>query len=176
MGYSLADFCAETRSILREHDDHHGREQVRTKLELLLVDPDFCAEWLGREAEARVRQIHEDAELGFCVLVYNMTAPRTSPPHDHGSSWAVYGQAEGHTDMTLWSASEGAIEPVRTFRLTPGQAGLFDVGDIHSIRYTSGSKFVRVTGVNLARVARRVFDPETGKVSVSGEVGTQRDG
>ena len=23
-------------------------------------------------------------------------------PHDHGSSWAVYGQAEGETEMTDW--------------------------------------------------------------------------
>ncbi len=171
MSYSLNDFCDDTRSILREHDDHDGREQIRQKLELLLVDPDFRAEYLGDDADPGVQQIHEDPQQHFCVLTYNMTAPRTSPPHDHGESWAVYGQAVGHTDMTLWQADDGKVEPVRTFRLEPGQAGLFDVREIHSIDYAEGAKFVRVTGVDLARVSRRVFDPETGTVREIEHVG-----
>ena len=75
--------------------------------------PDFCAQYVGPGNDAGMEQIYEDPELGFCVLAYNMTAPRTSPPHDHGDSWAVYGQAAGHTDMTVWSASgdAGRLEP-----------------------------------------------------------------
>jgi hypothetical protein len=38
------------------------------------------------------------------------------------------------------------------------------VREIHSIDYAEGAKFVRVTGVDLAKVSRRVFDPETGAV------------
>jgi predicted metal-dependent enzyme (double-stranded beta helix superfamily) len=171
MSYSLNDFCSDTRSILREQDDHDGREQVRQKLERLLRDPDFRAEY-GADKTSGVRQIYEDPELHFCVLAYNMTTPRTSPPHDHGESWAVYGQAEGHTDMTIWRAEDGNVEPVRTFRLEPGQAGLFDVREIHSIQYAEGAKFVRVTGVDLSKVSRRVFDPETGAVREIEHVGT----
>ncbi len=77
--------------------------------------------------------------------------------------------------MTIWSAAgscdgkgdaqdDGNIEPVRTFRLEPGQAGLFDVREIHSIQYPDGSKFVRVTGVDMSQETRRVFDLETGTV------------
>lgn len=164
MSYSLNDFCDDIRSILRERDDHDSHEQVRRKLEQLLVDPDFLAEYLGADAAPGVQQIHEDPQQGFCVLTYNMTTPRTSPPHDHGESWAVYGQAGGHTDMTLWQAGGDTLEAVRTFRLEPGQAGLFDVREIHSIDYAKGARFVRVTGVDLAKVSRRVFDPETGAV------------
>jgi predicted metal-dependent enzyme (double-stranded beta helix superfamily) len=164
MTYSLEAFCDDTRAILAEHDDHAGRDQVRQKLEKLLRDPDFCAAYLGPEEKTGVRQIYQDPELEFCVLAYNMTAPRTSPPHDHGDSWAVYGQAVGHTDMTLWSAEGGDVKPVRQFRLEPGHAGLFDVREIHSIDYAEGAKFVRVTGVDLANENRRVFDPETGEV------------
>ena len=174
MSYSLEDFCSDTRAILREHDDHDGREQVRQKLEQLLVDPDFRAEYLGDEAARGVQQIHEDPQQQFCVLTYNMTAPRSSPPHDHGESWAVYGQAAGHTDMTIWQTDDGRVEPVRTFRLEPGQAGLFDVREIHSIDYAEGAKFVRVTGVDLAKVSRRVFDPKTGEVREIEHVGTGR--
>ena len=164
MSYSLEDFCDDTRSILEAHDDHAGREQVRQKLEQLLRDPAFCAAYLGPDEKSGVRQIYQDPEREFCVLAYNMSAPRTSPPHDHGDSWAVYGQAAGHTDMTIWSAEEGQVKPLRQFRLDPGHAGLFDVREIHSIDYGEGAKFVRVTGVDLGNETRRVFDPETGAV------------
>jgi hypothetical protein len=60
---------------------------------------------------------------------------------------------------------------VRTFRLDAGQAGLFDVREIHSIQYADGAKFVRVTGVDMQRVNRRVWDPETGEVREIESVG-----
>jgi predicted metal-dependent enzyme (double-stranded beta helix superfamily) len=171
MSYSLEDFCADTRAILSARDNPTGRDEVRQKLEQLLQDQDFCAEYVGSDNDAGLRQIYEDPELGFCVLAYNMAAPRTSPPHDHGNSWAVYGQAVGHTDMTIWSATEDSIEPVRNFRLEPGQAGLFDVREIHSIEYNEGAKFVRVTGVDMNQENRRVWDPETGAVKEIESVG-----
>ncbi len=179
MGYSLDDFCDETRAILVERDDPDGREIIRQKLELLLRDVAFCAQHVGPDNDAGVNQIFEDPDLHFCVLAYNMAQPRTSPPHDHGESWAVYGQVAGYTDMTLWSASahgqeegDGNIEPVRTFRLEPGQAGLFGVRDIHSIEDPAGSKFVRVTGVDMSQETRRVYDPEAGTVREIEHVGT----
>ena len=174
MGYSLIEFCHDVRAILRANDDRDAREQVRQKLEALLGDRDFCAKYVGPGNDAGMEQIYQDPELHFCVLAYNMTEPRTSPPHDHGESWAVYGQAAGHTDMTVWSTPDdaGRLEPVRTFRLAAGQAGLFDVREIHSIDYTEGAKFVRVTGVDMTREERRVFDPATAEVRDVQSVGT----
>ena len=175
MSYSLVNFCDDARQILAAGDDHDGREQVRQKLELLLRDAAFCAQYVGAEETSGMTQIYEDPKLGFCVLAYNMTESRTSPPHDHGNSWAVYGQTAGYTDMTLWSASDGGdgkVEPVRSFRLDAGQAGLFDIGEIHSIQYPDGAKFVRVTGVDMSQETRRVFDPETGTVREIEHVGT----
>jgi predicted metal-dependent enzyme (double-stranded beta helix superfamily) len=178
MSYSLHEFCAEAHATLAVSDDHNGRETIRQKLELLLQDAAFRSTYIAPEDDSGVTQIYQDPELKFCVLTYNMVQPRTSPPHDHGNSWAVYGQASGHTDMTLWSAVDGnddehsRIEPVKKFRLEPGQAGLFDVHEIHSIQYTEGAKFVRVTGVDMAEEARRVYDPETGTVRVIEHVGT----
>jgi len=172
MSYSLDNFCADVRGILSENDDHDGRDRVRRKLEQLLGDEDFCAAYVGSDNDTGVRQIYEDPNLHFCVLAYNMGDPRTSPPHDHGKSWAVYGQAAGYTDMTIWSADDGNVKPLRSFRLNPGQAGLFDVGEIHSIEYPFGAKFVRVTGVDLSEETRRVFDPETGSVREIEQVGT----
>jgi predicted metal-dependent enzyme (double-stranded beta helix superfamily) len=178
MSYSLNDFCDDARAILLESDDHHGRERIRQKLELLLCDAAFCTANVGPDNDVGVRQIFEDPDLHFCVLAYNMAEARTSPPHDHGSSWAVYGQAVGYTDMTIWSAADssdsndGHVEAIRTFRLEPGQAGLFDVREIHSIQYPDHSKFVRVTGVDMSQETRRVFDLETGTVRAVEHVGT----
>lgn len=172
MSYSLNDFCSDARSILAGHDDRGGREQVRRKLEVLLRDPQFRAEYLPGDATG-VTQIYQDPRLGFCVLTYNMSTPRSSPPHDHGDSWAVYGQVAGCTEMTLWEARHGTVKPVRSYRLGPGDAGLFDVREIHSIDYAEGAQFVRVTGVDLANVSRRVFDPETGDVREVGQVATR---
>ncbi len=172
MSYSLDDFCADTRAILGARDDHDSRDAVRQKLESLLRDPAFLATYVGPDSETGVQQIYQDADLHFCVLAYNMAEPRTSPPHDHGDSWAVYGQAEGATDMTVWSAQDDNIGPSRNFRLEPGQAGLFDVREIHSIDYTAGAKFVRVTGVDMSQETRRVYNPETGDVREIEAVGT----
>ena len=186
MSYALGDFCDDARAILLESDDRDGRENIRQKLELLLRDAAFCAAYVGPDSDLGVSQIFEDPDLHFCVLAYNMAESRTSPPHDHGRSWAVYGQAAGHTDMTIWSAAgscdreghregdgkgDGNLEPVRTFRLEPGQAGLFDVREIHSIEYPRDAKFVRVTGVDMSQETRRVFDLETGTVREIEHVG-----
>lgn len=47
---------------------------------------------------------------------------------------------------------------MKTYRLEPGHAGCYDVGDIHSIDYPDGSRFVRVTGRDLDYVQRLKFD------------------
>ena len=175
MSYSLENFCDDTRAILSTSDDPDGREKIRQKFELLIADEAFCAEHVGADNDSGMRQIYEDSDLHFCILAYNMTGARTSPPHDHGESWAVYGQTAGYTDMTVWSAgdnADGKIEPVRNFRLEPGHAGLFDIREIHSIDYAAGSKFVRVTGADMNLEIRRVFDAETGAVREVEHVGT----
>ena len=53
----------------------------------------------------------------------------------------------------------------KSYRLMPGQAGIYQDGAIHSIDYPDRSRFVRVTGTNLDKIARSMFDPKTGKVA-----------
>ena len=179
MSYSLEAFCTEVRETLRRNDDRTGHEEVRVLLERLLAEPSFCSAYVGSDDTSGMRQIYADPELGFCLLAYNMTEPRTSPPHDHARSWAVYGQAAGHPDMTIWSAGadvdngDVGVEVTDTFRLEAGQAGLFDVREIHSIAYTSGAKFVRVTGVDMSTESRRVYDPDEGTVRTIESAGTK---
>lgn len=169
MGYDLETFCAQCRDVLAREDAPAAREHVRRLLEKLLADDAFLAEHLGPEAPIGTRQIYRDDEAGFCVITYNTAAPRVSPPHDHGESWAVYGQVRAHTDMTVFRRVAGVgpgpaeIERVRSYRLEPGHAGLYDVGDIHAIDYPAGAQFVRVTGTDLEEIPRLKFDVERGE-------------
>src|SRR3546814_6292652 len=67
----------------------------------------------------------------------------------------------------LWSRldngkddAKAELKKDRTFRLEPGMAGIFEVGQIHSIRFPDGTKFLRVTGTDLDSLPTRRFDPE----------------
>jgi hypothetical protein len=170
MSYTLEQFCKDCHDTLAADPGHSGRDKVRQKLEKLLQNKEFTEAYLGEGQPEGRRTIYEDPDLGFCVLTYNMADPRTSPPHDHGTSWATYGQVAEYTDMTEYrrvSGGDGAgdakLEQVNHYRLTPGKAGLYDTGAIHAIDYPAGAKFVRVTGKDLERVPRLKFDTSQGK-------------
>lgn len=165
MGYTLEQFTDDCRDILKGKQDRAALEKVRDRLEALLKDDAFVAEYCGPDATPGPSLLYEDPELGFHVLGYAMSDPHESLPHDHGESWAVYGQAAEHTDMTEWSrlddgTEEGKakLEATRSYRLEPGQAGIFDDYAIHSIAYPAGARFVRITGVDLDRIKRARFD------------------
>jgi hypothetical protein len=173
MAYSLETFIGDCRAALKDQPGPAGRETVRGLLERLLADEDFVDEAVGSEAPPGTRKLYEDAELGFVVLAHCNARAHRSPPHDHGSSWAVYGQAVMYTDMTEWRRTDGGtaagaadLEVVRTYRLEPGHAGVYDIGAIHAIDYPEGSRFVRVTGRDLDHVQRLKFDAAARKAIV----------
>ncbi len=51
-------------------------------------------------------------------------------------------------------------------------AGIFDVGDLHSIDYPEGARFARVTGTDLDGLPVRIFKD----VDVRAEIATHLDG
>ena len=170
MTYTLDAFVKDTRAALSAHNDPSGRQQVRTLLEKLLTNRQFVDEAVGPAAPMGTRKLYEDKELGFVVLAHVNAKGHRSPPHDHGSSWAVYGQAIKHTDMTEYrrvdggsDAGEAKLEKVKSYRLEPGRAGVYDVGAVHAIDYPEGSRFVRVTGRDLDHVRRLKYDMAAGK-------------
>jgi predicted metal-dependent enzyme (double-stranded beta helix superfamily) len=170
MTYTLDDFVKDAQAALKAHNGPTGREQVRTLLEKLLANKKFVDEAVGPSAPLGTRKLYEDKDLGFVVLAHCNAKPHKSPPHDHGSSWAIYGQAINHTDMSEYrrldtgtGAGDAKLEKVRSYRLEPGHAGIYDVGAIHAIDYPEGSRFVRVTGRDLDYVQRLKFDTAVGK-------------
>jgi len=103
------------------------------------------------------------------VLAHINDKARVSPPHDHGASWAIYGQATHYTDMIEWAREDDGpdkakLKPVKKYRLLPGHAGIYQDGTIHSIDYPDSARFIRVTGTNLDNIQRVRFDLASGKV------------
>jgi predicted metal-dependent enzyme (double-stranded beta helix superfamily) len=170
MTYTLDAFVKDAQASLKAHDGSAGREKVRVLLEKLLTNKDFVDQAVGPSAPMGTRKLYEDEELGFVVLAHCNAKPHKSPPHDHGSSWAVYGQAVNYTDMSEYkrvdggeSAGDARLEMVKSYRLEPGHAGIYDVRAIHAIDYPEGSRFVRVTGRDLEYIKRLKFDVVAGK-------------
>ena len=173
MAYTLDTFVKDAQAALKTHSGPAGREQVRVLLEKLLTNKAFVDEAVGPAAPMGTRKLYEDKDLGFVVLAHCNARPHKSPPHDHGSSWAVYGQAIKYTDMSEYKRLDGGegegeakLEKVKSYRLEPGHAGVYDVGAIHAIDYPEGSRFVRVTGRDLDYVQRLKFDTAAGKAII----------
>jgi hypothetical protein len=170
MTYTLDAFVKDAQSALKSTEGPAGREKVRVLLEKLLANPAFVDDAVGPKAPMGTRKLYEDRDLGFVVLAHCNAKPHKSPPHDHGSSWAVYGQAVKYTDMSEYRRVDGGdgagsanLEQTKSYRLEPGHAGVYDVKAIHAIDYPEGSRFVRVTGRDLDYVQRLKFDMASGK-------------
>ena len=179
MAYTLEQFCDDCHAAIAADEGDGSREAVRQKLEELLKNQDFVAAHCGPDAERGVHTLYEDPELGFVVLAHIYENGVESPPHDHGPSWAVYGQAVKHTDMTIWRETEKEdaplVEPSETYRLEPGMAGTFNPRDIHSIQFPDGARFVRITGTDLNTVAQRRFNLKDNTVDHSKPVPAPAD-
>jgi len=171
MDYNLDQFIADCWNILSRDPGPKGREQVRVNLERLLANADFVREYCGDDVPRGLKLLYEDPKLGFQILAHINDKARVSPPHDHGASWAIYGQATKYTDMIEWAREDDGkdpkhakLKPVKKYRLTPGKAGIYQDGTIHSIDYPDYARFVRVTGTNLDKINRIRIDLETGEV------------
>jgi hypothetical protein len=169
MAYDLDTFVADIKTTLKRDSGPQGRESVRKNLEKLLANKDFIAATCADDKPSGLKVLYEDKDLGFQVLAHINDKARKSPPHDHGESWAIYGQATKYTDMIEWQRAGGddkhaELREVKRYRLNPGQAGIYQDGAIHSIDYPDGARFIRVTGTNLDKIHRVRFDLKTGEV------------
>ena len=109
MAYTLEQLAAACQRALRENPGPTGRQQVAALIQDVLTDDSFLAEHVGDDVPER-KILYEDAELGFCILAHVHHGPKESQPHDHGPSWAIYGQARGETVMSDWTLVEPAAE------------------------------------------------------------------
>ena len=165
MGYTLESFSAACRRALAENPGVEGRRRVCALVREVLKDDSFIAAHLRDDTPER-DILYEDPELGFCILAHSYKGAKESPPHDHGPSWAIYGQARGETLMSDWELVEpasderpGKVRHARSYSLTPGMAYLYNEGDLHSPRRDGPTQLIRIEGMNMDRVKRRKFEP-----------------
>lgn len=164
MGHTLQAFAAKCRDILKAENNPAGRSKVCTLLQDALKDQDFVATNLTDSTPER-KILYEDPDLGFCILAHNYQGPKTSAPHDHGPSWAIYGQAQGETAMSDWELLEpasaekpGKVRKTRSYKLTPGVAHLYNEGDLHSPSRADSTRLIRIEGTNMEKVKRFKFE------------------
>ena len=167
MAYTLEQFGADCHEALTRDPGAGGREVIRQKLEQLLANPDFVKQHLSDQASGKTVLYH-DPDTDVYVMAHGTDqGNRKGKPHCHGASWAVYGQAIGTTEMTVWertddrsAAGHAELEDITTFTLEPGKAALFDTGIIHSTAHPKPARWVRVTGTDLDTIERYAYDPE----------------
>jgi hypothetical protein len=171
MAYTLEAFAKDAHDILAREPGPKGRAEVAQKLQALLAEDGFIRKYCEGEVPPGRTVLYEDPKLGFQILRHAMVSDHVGVPHDHGASWAVYGQAVKHTDMTVWkrlddgkTAGKAKLEKDTSYRLTRGKAGVYNGADIHSIAYPAGAVFIRVTGTDLEKVERLRYDVEKGTV------------
>jgi len=161
MAYTLEQLSGDIRTALKADPGVGGKQAVVKLVSKVLRDKDFIDKHLRAEDCKPRKVLYEDPELGFCVCGHVYEKPAHGAPHDHGSSWAIYGLAVGDTEMTDWRVvrkGEGdeptLVEPAKTYVLKPGDSHFYDVGVIHSPRRDGLTKLVRVEGRNLDHVQR----------------------
>jgi len=161
MSYTLEQFAADCHDALKADNGPGGREQVRQHLEKALKDQDFVNAYLGPDATAEREIIYEDPELGFCICAHVYEGKKHGQPHDHGPTWAIYGQAAGETEMTDWKIVSppdgiipGKVEKVKSYILKPGDAHLYEPGDVHAPLREGSTKLIRIEGSNTEKIER----------------------
>jgi hypothetical protein len=165
MDQVLEQFAAECHRILKSDPGPGGRERVAGLLRDVLSDSSFVASQLGPGTPER-KVLYEDRDLGFCILAHRYEGARESSPHDHGPSWAIYGQASGETEMTEWEVVEpaaadrpGKVRKTKTYALKPGMSQLYNEGQLHSPRREGPTALIRIEGTNMDHVSRLAYEP-----------------
>lgn len=172
MAYDLEDFCEDCRSAYDADTKNADLEKIRTSLEQLLKNQTFVQAHCGPDAENGIHTLFRDPDKDFMVMAHINDQGRTSPPHDHGASWAIYGQATEFTDMTEYQRNDDGsedgfadLEKTKKYRLEPGMAGMFGAHEIHSIHFPDTARFIRITGTDLGTLETLRYDLENKKVT-----------
>ena len=164
MSWTLEQFAAACQHALTDDPGPAGRKKVCEIVQEVLKDEAFVAKHVGDDVPER-KILYEDPKLGFCILAHVYAGKKESNPHDHGPSWAIYGQAAGETIMTDWDClarptetTPGKAKHVRDYTMKVGDAYLYDTGVLHSPRREGSTRLLRIEGMNMERVKRFPYE------------------
>ena len=164
MAITLEKFAADCHDAIKNSPGTPGREKVRQLVTQVLADRDFIETYIPVGTPER-HVLYEDPEFGFTILAHGYTGAKGSKPHDHGPSWAIYGQADGETIMTAWDlvarpteATPGKAKFNHNYVMKPGDAYLYDPGVLHSPERKAATRLLRIEGMNMAKVKRLPYE------------------
>ncbi|WP_347545548.1 hypothetical protein [Roseomonas sp. CAU 1739] len=165
MPMTIETFAERAREALKSHPGLEGRIMVCDLVGEALKDAAFVAKHINDKTPER-QVLYEDPELGFTVLAHVYHDAKTSAPHDHGPTWAIYGQAAGETVMTDWEClarptetTPGKARRIKDYAMKPGDAYLYEPGILHSPRRDGPTRLLRIEGLNMDRVKRLPYLP-----------------
>lgn len=163
MTRELDTFCAEARHALQSKPLEAALPAIAQSLAALLANPAFVSATFDEGTPAGKRLLYRDEATGFLVLAHVQPPGKSGAPHDHGASWAVYGNARGRTDMTEYRRINGAQEahavlrPEARYSIQAGQTRAYPSGAIHATAHPELAWVLRITGTDLDTVARYRF-------------------
>ncbi|MDF1750355.1 MAG: hypothetical protein P1V34_15920 [Alphaproteobacteria bacterium] len=162
MAYTLDALIEDCRNTLQEGESEKTLTLVCDHVKRALADPSFLESMiLNRPAEPERVVLYEDADLGFCVCAHVYEGEKSGAPHDHGPTWAIYGQAAGETEMTDWRilrpAADGnpaKVELIRRYTMVPGDAHIYPTGAVHAPLRNGPTRLLRIEGRNTDKITR----------------------
>ena len=170
MNYTLLELAKDIKNILKNSEIKDVSNDVCLLVSRAVKDDIFVTDNLTeRSPNENPREVlYEDEELGFCICGHVYQAEANGMPHDHGSSWAIYGQAEGETEMTDWEIVNNQsddeikyVKPKKTYTLKRGDVHYYAKGEVHSPVRKSAVKILRIEGVNLDYIKRSNIKNDT---------------
>ena len=164
MAHTIEQFAKQCSNLLKSEPGPAGRRKVCDLLKEVLKDKEFVEKTIPENTSER-HLLYEDPELKFCIFAHHYRGPKQSQPHDHGPSWAIYGQAMGVTEMTDWELLEpatpekpGKVRQKKTYSMRPGDAYVYDEGVLHSPARADSTRLIRFEGMNMDNVKRLKFE------------------
>ena len=165
MGMTMEEFGQKCHDLLKAEPGAAGRRKVCELLKTVLMDDEIVAKHFGPDNTDPRKCLYEDPELKFCIFAHVHTGAKDSPPHDHGPSWAIYGQIDGETVMNEWDLvsrpegnKPGKVKLNHDYVMKRGDAHFYDVGDFHSPHRSGATKLIRIEGENLDHVKRDRYE------------------
>ncbi|MEM7259422.1 MAG: hypothetical protein AAF404_18765 [Pseudomonadota bacterium] len=164
MPITASELATQCTQLLNNNAGPQGRQQVAALLSKVLADSSNVDALIPPHTGER-DLLYRDEELGFCIFAHQYHEPKASLPHDHGPSWAIYAQARGETQMTdyEWATPDseevpGKVRPTRTYSLKPGDAHVYNEGDLHAPVRTGPTCLVRIEGLDMSTITRRRYE------------------
>jgi len=140
---ALTQFTAYVRDIWGQPTSE-VIANCRAGLEQLLHAPP-ADQWLAdlRNDLPESRELYRDPMHGFVLLGHTEAEGRYRNPHDHGSSWVIYGVLQGEMEMGSYTRVYDENSNVHLAKqglklVRPGDVQVYLPGDIHDTRCVNG--------------------------------------